>query len=333
MPALHADFDVILEAVEIQSPSAYTIRGKPRLLHDAAALSKGSQALPVALESDLYAQLYTQPGSNLEAADPLAQRDFVAALSTANTGRGTWEPRWLVGDVDDDGRVAVTKDGLTFWVRPTGLRSRGDRVVAGEYCRVRIAKEIRGLMPGFYIAIGDSEEDDQRDVSEPLVRLYWHLTAGAAIDYIAAATANLNAAGVPFRTKVVNDPAFYQRADAGVVYFTRRHFGRARDALVATYETIQGSLRPDVPLFTKRLAPGLGLAEDPGNGLSFGQHRCRLAARALWSAFEKGETGREALAAALIDSFGNAGLEPLCPYLEPGSTDVYSFGRDRLNER
>ena len=326
MPALHADFDVILGAVEIQSPRAYTIRGEPRLLHDVPAQSEGSPALPVVLESDLYARLYTRSGSSPVTADPLAQRDFVAALSAANTGRGTWEPRWLVGEMDDDGRVAVTKDGLTFWVHPTGLRSSSNRVIAGEYCRVRIAKEIRGLMPGFYIAIGDSEEDDQRDAGEPLVRLYWHLTAGAATDYMAATTANLNAAGVPFRTKVLNDPAFYQRADVAVIYFIHRHFGRARDALAAIYETIKGGLRPEVPLFTKRLAPGLGLAEDPGNGLSFGQHRCRLVARALWSAFEKGETGREARAAALADSFGNAGLELMRPYLEPGSTDAYSFG-------
>jgi hypothetical protein len=326
MPAMHADFDMILGTVEIQSPSCYTITGQPRRLDDLLAPSDGSPLLPMVLESDLYARLYTRAGSSSGTGDPLAQRDFVAALSAANRCRGTWEPHWLIGEVDEDGRVAVSKDGLTFWARPSGLRPRADRVVPGEYCRVHIAKEIRGLMPGFYVAVGDTDDDDRRDDVEPLVRLYWHLTSDVAVPYMAAVTTHLNAAGVPFRAKVVNDPAAYQRADAGVVYLRRRHFDRAGNALGAIFESIRGGLRPEVPLFTKRLASGLGLAEDPCNGLSFGQHRCRLVAGALWFAFEKGETGRDARAAVLADWLGKAGLEPLHPYLDPGSTDTYSFG-------
>jgi hypothetical protein len=180
-------------------------------------------------------------------------------------------------------------------------------------------------LPGFYVAIGDSDEDDRRDDDEPLLRLYWHLTAGAAVAYMAAATAHLNAAGVPFRTKVLSAPAAYQRADAGVLYFGRRHYGRARDALAQVLTAVVGGLRPDVPLFTRRLAPGLGLAEDPRNGLSFGQHRCRLIARALWGAFERGEAGRDGRAAAVAAAFGEAGLDLSRPYLEPGSDDPYDF--------
>jgi hypothetical protein len=326
VPTIHADFDAVLDAVEIQSLLAYTVRGVPRLLHDAPVPADGSPVLPAALESDLYAHLYTRPTSSQGTADLLAQRDFVAALSAANCGHGAWEPHWLIGEVDEDGRIAVTKDGLTFWVPPTRLRPRGERAIPGEFCRVHIAKEIRGLMPGFYLAIGDSDEDDRRDDVEPPLRLYWHLTAGAAAGYMAAVTTHLNSAAVPFRTKVLNDPAAYRRADAGVVYFSRRHFDKVHDAVGAIFEAIHGGLRPEVPLFTKRLAPGLGLAEDPGNGLSFGQHRCRLVARALWSAFERRESGRHARAAVIADTFADAGLQPICPYLEPGSTDIYSIG-------
>ena len=323
MAIVHADIDAILTAVEIQSPVAYTIHGEPRLLHDLPALSDGSPLLPAVLESDLYARLYTQPSSILWTSDPLAQGDFVAALSAANSGRGTWEPHWLIGETDKDGRVAVIKDGLTFWAHLTGLRPRGDRLIRGEYCRVHISKEIRGLVPGFYVAVGDSDEDDQRDDVEPLLRLYWHLTASVAVSYMGAATAHLNRAGVPFRTKVINDPAAYRRADAGVIYFGRRNLDRVRDALAAVYRTIERGLRPEVPLFTKWLAPGLGLAEDPGSRLSFGQHRCRLVARALWCAFQNGKHGCGARAAMVADLFSEEGVDPERPYLQPGSTDTY----------
>ena len=178
--------------------------------------------MQLALESDLYSKLYTRPRSMTAASDWLAHLDLVSALSTANTGKGTWEPHWKLGEADDDGRIAVTKDELTFWVAPAGLRARDEQIVPGEFCRVRVAKEIRGLVPGFYLAIGDGDEDDRRNDEEPLVRLYWHLTAESAVAYMAAATRVLNAALVPFRTKVLNDPAFYNRADAGVLYFGRR---------------------------------------------------------------------------------------------------------------
>lgn len=330
MTAIHDDLRTVLDAVAIESPVRYTLRGEPRDLPPPAGgdpeAEEGS-ALRAMLESDLYARLYTRPGPAPSAAnDPLAQRDLVAALSAANSGHGTWEPRWRIGEVDEDRRVAVVKDGLTFWVETDGLRPRDGEIVQGEFCRVRLAKEIRGLMPGFYVAIGDGDEDDRRDDAEPLVRLYWHLTPGAAVAYMAAATECLNAAGVPFRTKVLNDPASYCRADAGVLYLGRRYYRRAAGTIARLHEAVAGGLRPDVPLFAKRLAPGLGLAEDPSNGMSFGQHRCHLAARALWGSYRRGDPDGDARGATLAATFHEAGLDPERPYLEPRSADGYAFG-------
>ena len=219
----------------------------------------------------------------------------------------------------------MTKDDLTLWVGPDGLRACDGRVALGRLCRVRVAKEIRGLIPGYYMAIGDGDADDRGDPEEPMVRLYWHLTAGVAAAYIAATTRHLNTSGVPFRTKVLNDPALYNRADAGVLYFGRRHFSRVRQAVAAILAAVARGLQPDVPLFTKRMAPGLGLAEDPRNGLSFGQHRCELIAHGLWDAFERGEHGRDARQAGLAAAFREAGLDPMHPHLEPGSMDDYSL--------
>jgi hypothetical protein len=79
-----------------------------------------------------------------------------------------------------------------------------------------------------------------------------------------------------------------------------------------------------VPLFTRELAPGLGLAEDPSGGLSFGQSRCRLVARGLWNGFTRGRTDREGRLAAVAEAFHEAGVDPAVPYLETGSPELYS---------
>jgi hypothetical protein len=327
MLAIHDDLAAALDAVTIEAPDRYTIVGEPRDLRDVRPQAAHSPVLPAALATDLYARLYTRPRQGPRSAPPdyLAQRDHVAALSAANIGTGTWEPDWRIGETDEDGRIAVTKDDLTFWVGPNGLRARDGRVAPGGLCRVRVAKEIRGLIPGYFMAIGDGDADAGGDAEEPMLRLYWHLTAGAAADFIAATTRHLNTSGVPFRTKVLNDPALYTRADAGVLYFGRRDFSRVRQAVAAILAAVARGLRPDVPLFTKRIAPGLGLAEDPRNGLSFGQHRCELIAQGLWDTFDRGEHGRDARQAGLVAAFRHAGLDPLHPHLEPGSMDVYSL--------
>jgi hypothetical protein len=336
--AIHDDLREILDAVEIRSPVSYLLQGELRHIDPssrppgAAESSEGpdleGSGLLAALGADLYERCYTRPGPAWTSRfDPTAQRDFVAALSAANDGRGTWEPGWRVGEVDDEGRVSVTKDALMFWVTPSGLRARGGALSPGESCRVRVAKEVRGLLPGFYLAIGDGDEDDERDDAEPLVRLYWHLRPDAAIAYMAHATTRLNAAGIPFRTKVLNDPEAYNRADAGVLYFGRRQFGRAREAIAAIHGALaaSGGLRPDVPLFSKRLATGLGLAEDPTNAMSFGEHRCRLVARAICRSFLAGELDPRAKVERLCATFRETSLDPMRPYLEPRSSDGYAL--------
>jgi hypothetical protein len=154
------------------------------------------------------------------------------------------------------------------------------------------------------------------------VRFYWHLTAGAAPRYLAVATSTLNSLGIPFRTKVLSDPGSYVRADAGVLYVERPYYAGVAGAVVAIHRAMETMLRPETPMFTKRLAPGLGLAEDPQNRLSFGQSRCQLVARGLWDAHESGTPREVAVAAALRAR----GYDPARPYLERGSADIYGFG-------
>ena len=150
---------------------------------------------------------------------------------------------------------------------------------------------------------------------------YWHLKRDMVVQFIATATSQLNAAKVPFHIKVLSDPNGYHRADAGVLYVHRR-FGVQVGVIVGEiYEEVRQGLRPLVPLFAKRLADGLGLADDPGGNRSFGQQRCQLVAQATWDSFIQGELSREARTGGLIAAFLRDGLDPLRPHLGPGSED------------
>ena len=322
MSSIHADLLSVLDAVEIRSPTRFAIRDEVRVLHD------GPPLVP-ALATDLYTRLYIQPSTpdGLPPSDLLARRDFLAALSAANAGRGTWERGWTFRRFDEDGRAVVSKDDITFWVPPSDLRTCSGTPLPSGPCLVRVAKELRYLVPGFYLAIGDGEGDDGDlgDDSEPLVRFYWALRADAAVPFLATATSTLNEAGLPLRVKVLRNPDAYARADAGVLYLRRRYCDRLGDRLVRIHDAIATGLRPEVPLFTRKLADGLGVAEDPADGSSFGEHRCRVIANGLWESFEKGDSGPEDRAATLEKAFREAGLDPMLPHLQPLSRDDYAF--------
>src|SRR5205823_5921908 len=102
-------------------------------------------------------------------------------------------------------------------------------------------------------------------------------------------------------------------------FVRRRDQARLGPFVARIHWAVAQGLRPDVPLFTRRLADGLGFAEDPTGSQSFGQQRCRLVAEALWQSYTRGEVGRETRAAALASAFLRAGLDPLRPHLGPGS--------------
>ena len=322
-PFLH-DLKCMVEAVEISSPRHYTFAGLPRELSAPPEPIEAPPLLPQ-LEADLYLRFYTRPTAGAMHMDLMAQRDNINRLSEANHSRGTWEAGWIIGSLDEDGRVAVTKDGVTFWTPPTHLRTHTGKVRSGDPCRVWVGKELRHLIPGFYLAFGDGDERDTRDSTETRVRFYWHLTEAAAASYLDLATQSLNEHRIPFRTKVLSDPGAYFRADAGVLYIERRYVKAVLPIVRRMHEGLGAMLRPEVPMFTKALLPGLGLAEDPANGLSFGQARCRLVAAGMWSAFCKGRNDGDSRLEAIAEAFAANGIDPARPYLEKGSFATYDL--------
>ncbi len=328
MNRVHDDLLSILDAVLIESPSRYLLHGQAREVSESrpSGIHRESEPnrLVVSLAVDLYDRFYIRPPRHVQRAfDPVARRDLIGALSAANTGRGSWEPGWTVRRIQDDGQVVVSKGDVEFCGAPKGVRKSGDRIRPDEHCQVWVAKELRELVPGFYLAIGDgpTHSDDDAGTDRALGRYYWHLTALAAVPFMAMATSLLNDAQVAFRAKVLSDPGAFHRADAGVLYIRPRDYARVEPIIAGLHAAVVTSLRPEVPLFTKRLADGLGFAEDPISSMSFGQHRCKVAARALWQSFEKARVDRDSRISALAAAFFELNLDPLLPYLGPGSRD------------
>jgi mRNA-degrading endonuclease toxin of MazEF toxin-antitoxin module len=267
----------------------------------------------VALRDRLLADFYEPGAARPARVETTLSGDggaLLAALSQANCGRGSWQQGWNVDAAGGDAIAVTRPDGLTLYAPPQDVR--GDEV--------RVPKELRGLRPGSYVALGDAAGP-----RGPLLRLSWNVAAAGAATLVARITYALNAAGLAFELELPADPARYgQRCDAASLLLARADFTPATKLLRPLTRTLGAQLRDGAPPLTLALARGLAVAEEPGGGERFGEHRCRLLAEAIFSAGERGLRDAAGRLAAVQERFAADGLTLQAPYLQPGSIDAYA---------
>ena len=141
---------------------------------------------------------------------------------------------------------------------------------------------------------------------------------------VRALTSRLSAETIPFRLKVANHPIHFDRCDAAVLYLPVGAFERLRAMLADVAVTMAPRLRPRTPAFTLALAPGVGLAESPATGESFGEHCCRLLADGIVGAEERGVAPGDARVEAVIESLAENGVRIDAPYLALSLDERYA---------
>ena len=158
------------------------------------------------------------------------------------------------------------------------------------------------------------------------VRFYWNLSAGGGPGFVREISTRFERARVPFQAKVPAVPSGYGRVDTGVLYASDEDVAVAAELVAETYAALGAGIRPDVPLFTLPLAPGLAFAESPPNGDSFGMHRCDLIAEGLVRAFDRGASDRGERTAIVLERLRQYGLDVDRLAFNPASRYPYRFG-------
>ncbi|MGA7732491.1 MAG: T3SS effector HopA1 family protein, partial [Chloroflexia bacterium] len=346
MPDYRSQLFDVINAVRIHSPTTFSWFGKrsPRLMSriEREITPRTARSfLHYTLQSRLYSHFYC-PGAAIPARDdepagkPSGLAHFVERLSEANCGQGYWTGGWaeVAQPGLGPGLISAGRAGLLLLVGdgeykqdPVGLRSISP---SESGLMLRFGKDLPSISPGFYMALGDLDLDTVGHVHEAgrLVRFYWHVTPEGAVALMRLCTHSLNEAQVPFKLKVLNDPQSYSRSDAAVLYTRQAHYPQVASLLENIYPRIRTELREAVPALTKRLAPGLGLAEDSGDGDSFGLNRCGLIAEGLIRAYEAGSDSPGMRLEAMAHCVAEAGLSLDHPYLSPNSADIYTFHAD-----
>jgi hypothetical protein len=321
-----------IKATLIHSPTTFSWFGRnsPLLaanIRRALDANTARSYLLYNLQARLYTDFYCRGGATPSKVEmgshPLSGiTPFVERLSSANTGSGQWADGWEVQAVEG-GEVVASKGGVSVWARPGDCRaSGGEHLSRGVAMDLRLPPGLVAISPGYYMALSNNRL--RGEAAEPLVRFYWNINPEGAAVLMRAMTASLNDAGYPFRFKVLNDPTRFTRCDAGVLYISKGHYGQIARLLASIYEVVISHMREDTPALTKRLAPGLGAAEDPGRAESFGLHRCNVLAEGLVRAYERGAHLLLDRMAVVEETFSEYKISLRTPYLNPGSEDDYA---------
>jgi hypothetical protein len=137
----------------------------------------------------------------------------------------------------------------------------------------------------------------------------------------------LNESKIIFSFKVLYNPQDYQRSDAGVLYFDKRDYATVSGILALIYTQHSSHFLPHIPLFTKQLAIGLGLAEEPDLKFvereSFGMNRCQIVADGLLTAFYAGQNSNTEKMSAIVEQFDKVRIDLEHPYLNSDSENIY----------
>jgi hypothetical protein len=189
------------------------------------------------------------------------------------------------------------------------------------HASLRRPKELFNSSPGFYMALGDREPAPQSRI----VRLYFDVSPSAAVGLTREITGRFNADGLAFRLKVLNDVGAFTRCDCMVLYVGQEDFPDVRCVLEGLYPSLESRLRGRTPALTRVLAPGIGLAEDPPGGQSFGLHRCALVADGLIDAWEAKASNSGERLAIVAAHFEREGVDIDAPYRGAASSADYSF--------
>ncbi|NEO81826.1 T3SS effector HopA1 family protein [Moorena sp. SIO4G3] len=257
--------------------------------------------------------------------------EFYQELEKNNYSKGWFHPDYRVVKQEDDSSLAVKYDSITVHIRPE-LHLKLEEQSASVDDLVSVWTPAGGIERRLYTAAGEGEIDYSlwKDPSNQVVLAYFNFESEAAIILMKYLTTQLNEIEIPFVFKVLHNPLNYQRYDSGMLQFHRSNYQLFKQILQTIYPEIESHFQPQIPIFTKAIAPGIGLVENPYSqllftyGETFGMNRCQIVANALVEAHQNGDESPEARMKYIIQHFDQMGIDLERPYLNPGSEDIYT---------
>ena len=339
----------VIDSVSISSYTNYTIFGDhvkiklPNKLKTTLKKDKLRNILIENLKDELYKRYYCT-GTTNETISSSPEYDvsryhydpfFVDKLSQSNKSHGYFDENWKIDSINKD-KILVSGNMGKFYV---SFKSDNKKYVSqykkpkiGQAIKIHTPKEMFNISPGFYMVNGDKSIDKDAQI----LRFYWNINPGGAMKLIHNITTIFNKINLPFKLKIINDPARFTRCDSAVLYVEKKNYLSILPYLQKIHKKIYLYMNNLVPSFTKKIAKGLAIAEDPGisTNESFGTNRCRILAEGLVKIFEIDNLGSPEKIKIIIDCFKENNINLEKPYMKNyTSKDFYNINDHKKSQK
>jgi len=246
--------------------------------------------------------------------------NFYQRLQESNSSNGYFDLDWQIVAETHGGELIVLKDGLHLHIdRQQHLPRDIKRADIGAIVPIYLPHNLVGR--DTYIIVGNLGIPNR----PKSVQLYFNFTPDAAITIAQQLTHKLNQLAIPFQLAILHDPALFYRYDTGTLWLSQAGYLEIETVLAEIYQANHPEFTADTPLFTKQLAPGLGIAEVPIVSSTFGMHRCELLATGLVMSMTQGSLLASEKLSVIRQEFTHAEVSWRQPYLNPSALDGYSI--------
>jgi HopA1 effector protein family len=254
--------------------------------------------------------------------------DFYQRLEQSNSSTGYLDHGWKIIAQIDSGELIVLKDELHLHIQPQQHLDRAlTQINIGDIVSIYLPHNSIGQ--DTYIAIGNfgTPANSTQSNTEPdrSVQLYFNFTPDVAVAISQQLIGELNQLGVPFQFAIFHDPVLFYRYDSGTLWIFQSDYFQAQTLVAKIYQAYQSEFSPHVPLGTKQLALGLGLAEVPITAGTFGMQLCEMIAIGLFVAMDQGKTLATEKLNCINRELSAGGIDLFRPYLNPAALDRYSI--------
>lgn len=269
--------------------------------------------------------------ARLEALQNHLYADCYAAIDPRGAQIPIWQPRdaaplssgpWRVLEQLAGGNLAAQSGTRVRCLSPGEYLFDGIPLAAqrGSQVMRHRPRWSNRLDSAFHYLFGASEADACSE--DCLVRYYLAVRPETLEHLIHTLIQALDHARLPFSCKYPAQARAFVRRDALVLYLGARYAPEAHRVLARIYPQLACCLRPQTPLWTQELSPGLGFAQEPEDGNSFGVSRCRALAQGLFAAAQAPQNG---LLPPVHSAFLQAGIDWRHAHLEFDQNDRFGL--------
>jgi hypothetical protein len=237
--------------------------------------------------------------------------DLEAEFDAVITDESHWDESWEYVRTETNDHI-IQKKGVQLRVD-----KKEARINSSGSIDVKSSRKKPHISPGYFSVIGSIGAESDQGIT---TRIYFNVSIQYATKFFQQLVEALDEALIPFFFKILSDASSYYRTDTAVLYINKESYASVASILLTRWDEIHPYLNQRTPAFTKEIAPGISVAEDPQlENKSFGEHRCMVIAKALVET--EGLTTNSSI--DVIRNISTQGEDLNTFWLNNNSTDVY----------